>query len=537
MAHNTEDESKLIEETVAVFERNAGNIRASAAELGVSRSTIRRRVGKRGKGKKPLASGSIHGTKTKQHLLPEEGKIKRYILTSAQNNTHVHDEVWNSLLGLAKHYDAEILVGTYSYNQNRFSNPQSVKRGTAKVADKELWYDPKVLPYVSDERRALAPGLVWCGEMNILPTAVSPLTGMESYTARKSAIFPHAKQAMRSVPTMQGEGTKLNYTTGTVTQRNYIQKREGLIAEHHHVYGAVIVEVNSSGNWWVRQLNADKTGLIQDLDVVAKGDTVTTGNRIEAVTWGDLHAAAADHLVLVAATEILDTLRPKYQFLHDVLEGASISHHTKDNPHAKFYNWLRGLSKFSAELQITAGTMEQFDRPGVKTVVVDANHDDPWIQRWFREYDYRKDPANAEIFLEGQRYLYAQLRTGKMPRDINMLEWALKHVGLKAKMKFLVADESYLICNKKIECGMHGHLGPAGRFGSPQNLAAMGRKANTAHTHSAGIYNGLYVAGTSTNLRWDYNKGPSSWTNSHILTYPNGKRTIVTLYKGQWRAQ
>ncbi len=30
---------------------------------------------------------------------------------------------------------------------------------------------------------------------------------------------------------MQGEGVKLNYTTGTVTQRNYIQKREGVIAE------------------------------------------------------------------------------------------------------------------------------------------------------------------------------------------------------------------------------------------------------------------------------------------------------------------
>jgi len=42
-------------------------------------------------------------------------------------------------------------------------------------------------------------------------------------------IFPHAKLAMRSIPTMQGEGTKLNYTTGTVTKRNYVQKRAGII--------------------------------------------------------------------------------------------------------------------------------------------------------------------------------------------------------------------------------------------------------------------------------------------------------------------
>jgi hypothetical protein len=118
-----------------------------------------------------------------------------------------------------------------------------------------------------------------------------------------------------------------------------------------------------------------------------------------------------------------------------------------------------------------------------------------------------------------------------------MLEWGLKEVGLKANMKFLVADESYMICNKKIECGMHGHLGPNGRFGSPENLCKMGRKSNTAHTHSAGIYNGTYVAGTSTSLRWTYNRGPSSWNHSHIVTYPNGKRAIITIYNGEWRAQ
>jgi hypothetical protein len=79
--------------------------------------------------------------------------------------------------------------------------------------------------------------------MNILPTANDPLEGLETYSQRKSAIFPHAKMAMRSVATMKHEGTKLNFTTGTVTQMNYIQKKAGLVGEHHHVYGAVLVEV------------------------------------------------------------------------------------------------------------------------------------------------------------------------------------------------------------------------------------------------------------------------------------------------------
>jgi hypothetical protein len=83
---------------------------------------------------------------------------------------------------------------------------------------------------------------------------------------------------------------------------------------------------------------------------------------------------------------------------------------------------------------------------------------------------------------------------------------------------------------------MHGHLGPNGSRGTPQNLNKVGRRANTGHTHSAGIWNGLYVAGTSSTLDFGYNKGPSSWTHSHIVTYPNGKRTIITVYAGKWRA-
>jgi PucR C-terminal helix-turn-helix domain len=536
VAHNAEKELKQAEETLAVYEKNNGSIRATAQELGISRRSVGRRLKKLGKGKKPIAAGTVHGTRAQKAKLPPEGTVKRYILTSAQNNTHVHDKVWDALVALAKHYDAEILVGTYSYNQNAYGR-LAVKNGKYKGGDKTLWYDEKVLPFISDERVDLAQGLVWCGEMNILPTAANPLAGLESYSARKSAIFPHAKLAMRSVATMQGEGVKMNYTTGTVTQRNYIQKRDGLIAEHHHVYGGLLVEVNHNGNWWVRQLNADTNGTIQDLDVVVKDGEITTGNHVEAINWGDLHATISEPEVVETSLQMLDYLKPKYQFLHDVLEGCAINHHDRDNPHVKFYNWLRGLHRFDEELKRTSTILTAYNRPWAKAVVVDSNHDDPWIQRWLREYDYRKDPPNTEFFLKAQAYLYSKIKAGKMPRDVNMTEWCLREVGLEMPAKFLVADESYLICNKKIECGMHGDAGPNGKRGNPNNLVAMGRKANTGHTHSAGIYNGLYVAGTSTKLRWTYNRGPSSWSHSHIITYPTGKRSIVTIYNGAWRAE
>ncbi len=541
------------EEVSSVYAAKSGNIRATAKALGISRSSVRRKLTPLGLLKKPLAGGTKEGTKIQVLKLPVSGGVKRFILTSAQNNTHVHPELLANLEALADYYSAEIIVGTYTYNQNNYGK-LSVKRGTLAPIQHTLWYDPAITKYIRDTRIQLAKGLVWCGEYNALPTNVNPLAGLESYTGRASAIFPHAKLAMRSIATMQGEGVKLNYTTGTVTQRNYIQKREGVIAEFHHIYGALLVEVNSDGNWWVRQLNQDEgTGTLQDLNVLVKdGQVISTIERVEAVTHGDLHGTFADPEIVDVSLDMVDVLRPKYQFLHDLLEGAAINPHQRkyNTNHEKFHTWLRGYHKFDNEVVDTVKVLERYHRPFAETVAVDANHDDAWIKRWLREYDYRKDPPNTEVFLKLQAHLYAQIRNGvtdeqsrartanpKMARDINMLEYALREVGgLKTPIRFLKADESFKTCNKKIENGMHGHLGPAGKFGSPAELSKMGRKANTAHTHSTGIWNGLYVAGTSSNLRWDYTKGPSNWTHSHIVTYPNGKRTIVTIYNGAWRA-
>lgn len=528
---------EVLQQTVAVFEKNAGNIRAAAAELGIARSTLRDRLRPTGLLKKPLVGGTKEGTKTQVVKRPVKGSVKRFIVTSAQNNTHVHAEFLANLEALAEYYGAEIIVGTYTYNQNHYGE-LSVKRNKAKGIQKELWYDPAIAKYIKDFRVELGKGLVWCGEYNALPTNVNPLAGLESYTGRSSAIFPHAKLAMRSIATMQGEGVKLNYTTGTVTQRNYIQKREGVIAEFHHIYGALLVEVDSNGNWWVRQLNQDEgTGTLQDLAVLVKDGKVTVGNSVEALTFGDLHGTFADPEIVKLSHEMTDELRPKYQFLHDVMEGVSINPHDRKykNNHEKFHTWLRGLHRVDAELSKTADLLNTYCKQGVQTVIVDSNHDNPWLVRWLSEYDYRVDPANAELFLKLQSWMYAQIRAGKMPRDINVLQYALSLGGFIGA-KFLIADESYLICDKKIECGQHGHLGPQGRRGSPDNLAKMARKANTAHTHATGIYSGLYVAGTSSKLRWSYNLGPSNWTNTHIVTYPNGKRTLVTIYNGKWRA-
>jgi len=541
--HGAEQREKI----AALYDQLSGNVSAIARAMNLGRSAVRAHIQKMGK-KKPLAGGTRSGVKEKKSDLPEKGGIKRYILTSAQNNTFVNRRVWDALRQLANHYGAEIFVGTFSYNMNAYG-PLAVKYGSESTRgsgsyDKEPWFDPSFKGHINDERVELGKGLVWCGEMNILPTEENPLSGLETYTHRKSAIFPHAKMAMRSIATMQGEGTKFNYTTGTITLMNYIQKKAGLKAEHHHIYGGLLVEVDSEGHWWVRQVHVTKDGNLQDLDVKVEKGKLTTGNSVEAITWGDLHATIAEPWVVRQSQDMLDTLKPKYQFLHDVMEGVSTNRHViKHAPdaHYGFYRWLRGLHRVDEEITRTIDVIRKYLRPWCKTVVPDSNHDGWWLRSWLLRYDYRYDPANAELFLKLQNWFYEQTREnvakGLTHKEINVAEKAFDMYGLKkSEITFLLPDDSFTICNRRIECGMHGHLGPNGKFGTPELLSKIGRKANTAHTHSCGIYAGLYVAGTSSKLSWSYNEGPSSWSHSHIITYPNGNRTIVTFWAGKWRA-
>lgn len=528
------------ETILACFNKYKGNISAVSRELNFSRSTIRRNLAAVGAGKKPLAGGKQRA-KAHKAGLPQSGDVKRYILTSAQNNTHVHEAFWANTLAMAEHYHAQILVGTFSYNQNNFGK-LAVKQGTKKAFESTLWFDPAIVPYVSDQRVELAPGLTWCGNMNILPTEDNPISGLETYGGSMSVVFPHTKIEMRSIATTPDMPVKMIYTTGAVTLMNYLQKKLGIKAEHHHRYAFLLVEVDSDGNWWARQVAAKKNGRsIQDLTVLVEdGIVVDTEHKVDAITWGDLHATIAQPEVVASSQDMLDELKPKYQFLHDIMEGVSVNRHMRKHKaiHENFTRWLRGLHRVDEELKQTAAVIGQYMRPWCQTVVPDANHDRYWLKAWLREYDYRVDPPNTELFLRMQSFMYEELRTGKLAKNVNLVRFAMENeAGMKAgAVKFLLPDESFAV--GEVECGMHGHLGPNGAFGSPSNLAKIGKKATTAHTHSAGIYHGLYVAGTSSKLTldWDYTAGPTSWSHSHVVLYPNGQRAVVTMKNGKWHA-
>lgn len=466
----------------------------------------------------------------------ETGKVRRYIITSAQNNTPVHEGFWKNLLVYAKYLGAEIIVSTFTYNKAQFG-VKSVKAGTgADKADKDpMWFAEEVTPFIKDTRINLAKTLTFCGETNIIPTASRPLSGFETYTGESSGIFPHTKMAMESIPVCKGDPLKFNYTTGCVTLKNYLAMKAGLKADFHHCFGALIVEIDASDDWFVRQINAIDDGSFQDLDVRVSDGTVAGNQKVEAVTWGDVHVARMETPykdMIWGYRGMKDRLSPSYQFLHDVFDGESVNRHDRGNFHVQYVKHVSRKSSVVEELRQCFYFLNFVVGEGCQTIVVPSNHDD-FLRRWLIEVDYRSDPENARLHLEAQLAFVRSIDDGVEPP--NFLQYCIERFGEIDNIKYLALDESFKICKGQIECGMHGHLGPNGARATPTNLARLGRKANTGHTHSAGIVDGMYVAGTSSALRHGYNKGPSSWSNSHVITYSNGKRAIVTTRNMKWR--
>lgn len=473
--------------------------------------------------------------------VPREG-VRRWLLTAAQDNTAVHAGFWANLQAYAAWLGAEVIVGGFTYQKGLFEDH----------AARSAVFAEAVRPFMAHEKLDFGSA-VFCAEMNTLPTAARPLSSLETYTQSRYGVFPHAKIQLLSVPALAGAPAAILCTTGACTIENYVPKKAGLKAAFHHAIGATILEIDSEGRPFLRQLNATDDGSFQDLDVRVCGGRVSTGHRVEGITWGDLHREKADPEVAracfgvdlttdapdVAALpcSMLEVLRPRHQFFHDLLDFTSRNHHSRGNPHFRFRMVCEGTDSVEAAIRACARFLRLTARDWCKSVVVAANHNEAF-PRWLREADGREDPVNSLYWHEANAACLRAIQAGE--RDFDVFRWATgQHDDRNLEdIVFTPRNGSYLICQEHggIECALHGDQGPNGARGTPLNLTKVATRMNTGHTHQASILDGVYTAGLCGLLDMDYNEGPSSWSHSQIITYPSGKRTIVTLLDGKWRA-
>jgi hypothetical protein len=487
--------------------------------------------------KDPIAKGDM--TDPIERREPYNGK-RTILITSAQNNTFIHTELLKTFKVFMEHNDAELMVGTFSYAQKK--HERSVKGAG--------WYDQSIREYIKDKPVQLAPDLVFCGELNVSPTAVNPLSGFTGYGRGSSIIVPSVKQHLETTPTQKGLEPRLMYSTGTVTQRNYIQRKAGQKAEFHHIYGALVVELCDDGRWFVRQINAEsETGNFYDLDKYYTPNGVRTGCSIAGLVPGDIHT---NHIEIAIAkalfgmdvvrlpkgrmkfdrnnlgTSAMEILRPEHLAAHDVLDFAVRNHHNIDNPHFRFMQHIKAEESIEDEMMNVGEFLSALEYDFCTPVVVSSNHDRALIRYMIANVrNWAEDPVNAIFFLKTQLELYKAME--RRDPDWDPVEWNIKRLCPKVKKTcFLRQDEQFSIAGS--ECGQHGDVGPNGSRGAINGFVKLGQKMVVGHSHTAAIKDALFQVGIVCGKNPSYAKGPSSWSWSFCIIYKNGKRTMVTMY-------
>ena len=282
-----------------------GGIRQAARSIGIAYSTFWDRLhAQKEDDSRPRIEVRYQPEEVNDRPLPERGEVKRYILAGVQNNTPLNYPIFETVLGMAEHYEAEILLSPIRYIMPGQSNSDMIA------------YDPKADPYLCDKRVGLAPGLVFEGQLNVRPTAVRPLSGLSNFSGKNSMILAHPKVCMESVATGVDTQPKFNYSTGFLTKKNYIQRKSGQKAEFHHHFSILLVEVEDDGTWFARHVISDSNAVMCDLDKAFHGDEVSQA-RVNTIVWGDIHESSIDpdvEQICWGDGGIAETLMPSHQF-------------------------------------------------------------------------------------------------------------------------------------------------------------------------------------------------------------------------------
>lgn len=489
----------------------------------------------------PLTDAQIIKFKQQYNEVTETSKGakrtgKRFVITSAQNATPVDMGFLNSLLTFCSHNDAELMVIPY-----RYKNPTSI---WSHHKDDDTWV-PAVLPYLCDQKTVLSDtSLQVLGHIKITPTATDPLSGFEAYTGGNSSILGHPKVQFRSVPTMNGK-PKIMLTTGTITKPNYTDSKTGWKGNFHHSIAAVVVEIDDDGDFHVRHIHATgRSGAFYDLDKYYTPTEVTSGHRVAGLITGDTHAEFIDEVVENVTFHNTDSmvaiLNPKNIILHDLCDFYARNHHHRGNDLIGYGKHMFGRDNVQDGLQEAADFIDRISTKDMNVVIVKSNHDEAF-DRWLREADVRHDHENAPFFYYMKYHQLTQVtRTPTGFKSFDPFKfWCLNPEngnGLQnvSSTRFLSRDESFKLHN--VEIGFHGDVGINGSRGDIKSLSKLSDKMVIGHSHSPGIYEGCYQVGLSAQKNLEYKRGPSSWMQTHCLVYPDGKRTLINIINGKWKA-
>jgi len=378
------------------------------------------------------------------------------------------------------------------------------------------------------------------GSFNFIPTTVNPLQGLDSLSKGDTLIVPSPQLRMKSMAVSATRHPAILHTTGACSNPEYTNTKVGEKALFNHSYSAVLVEIDTDNDFHVRVLSADEQGVFFDLGLKYFPDRTISFESPAALVTGDEHAIFACPEVECATytneNSIVRSLSPKYVVRHDLLDCASISHHTRKDAIKNVAKSMFNANKIEDELASTVDYLLRttyFPEVSFKNIIVSSNHNDH-LTRWFSDIDIKTEPQNAMFY---HKYMWKILDSMKETPTgfdhINPFEQFCKDVGV-TNARFLGRDESFSVAD--VELGVHSDKGTNGSRGSINQFSNLPSKYVIGHSHTPGIVFGAYQTGTSSRLKLDYTSGLSSWMNTHCLVYSNGKRQLISIINGKWKA-
>ena len=375
---------------------------------------------------------------------------------------------------------------------------------------------------------------IFLSNIKLSAKQIQPTTGLSRIGQRNgSYIFASPKQSLEYVATsaQKDRHPMALMTPGSITIADYktdkyMSERTSYIAENDHVMGGIVLEIENNKRFYFRQVQFNQAGEFIDLGKRYFPDGSIEEEEVNIVL-GDWHCGWTDPKVKKTTMQIINELKVRDVVVHDFFDGYSVNHHIKDYPLKKAINFQNNRSILRKEIEECGVNVNEFHKNISGDIIyVRGNHDDR-LEGWLLKGEYVKDPSNHYIALD--------LAKTVLDGD-DVLAYAMKNYGNILefdRIKWISRDAEYKIGG--VEVGQHGDLGSNGSKGSLATAEKSYGNCIIGHSHSAAIMRNVWRVGTSTLLKVDYNKGPSSWTHAHCLIYNDGSRQMINIIEGKWR--
>lgn len=454
-------------------------------------------------------------------------KHKRFVVTTAVTGCLVDDNFYSSIKTYCKTNDALMLVLVASDPAtNKPGNKGGYGSVDAKLAQEAIVFEDTELNTN-----------LFISTIKLSAKHIDPTTGLDRIGQRDgSFIFASPKQRLQMVATSNIKLPHALMTTGAITQSNYrtdmyMSERTAYIAEHDHVMGAIIVEIENDVEYHYRQIQASKLdGSFFDL-----GKRYTPTEVLEekpvAMVLGDWHSGETDPMVQKCTEEMIKAFSPQTVVLHDAFNGLSVNHHEDGHLLQRAIRYKQGQTSLEEEIRVLARDLCWFANQVDQVIVVKSNHDEFLSKHYLQKAKYALDPQNHQYSLG----LAMAMMQGTDPLMYGVttatnLNW---NPALLQKILWLPRDQDFKIGG--VELGAHGDKGPNGSRGSIRSMEKSFGNSVTGHSHTPGILRGAWAVGTSSLLKLDYNQGPSSWMQTHCLVYRDGSRQLLNMINGKWK--